>query len=258
MRSKPLMVLIGLVVAATLLFSGSGMAVAQDNGGQVGAQACVAPCLYDQLTLGQTNGWVSQNFESLDSLCASVGKLPQCMDNQAADDFTIPPGSFFWLVNKVEVDGFYQQPPSGYAAASANVFFYNNSGSGSLPGTSSYQGSFVPGNLANGDFVIDLNPPAGLLAGRTYWVSVQANLDLGSDGRVWFWGLRGPPQDPLTGNLAAWINQGGGFTVGPCTTWGPLASCGGSDPGDTTDLQFRLSGSQINIAARVYLPLISR
>lgn len=253
MRSKHVTVLIGLVVIATLFLSG-GTAVARANppvltgengdSGSVGAQVV----LYDRLRLDQANGWISQNFETAFNAA----------DNQAADDFAVPAGSFFWLVNNIEVDGFYQQP--GYQAVSVNVFFYNNSGSGSLPGTSSYQGSFVPSNLNTGDFVTNLNPPAGLLAGRTYWVSVQANLDAGSSGssHLWFWGLRGPPQDPTTGNLAAWINQGGGFVVGPCTTWGPLATCGGSDPGTTTDLQFRLSGSQINIAARVYLPVISR
>jgi len=244
MRSKHVTVLIGLMVAATLLFSGRGMAVAQDNGGQVGAQACVAPCLYDQLTLGQTTGWISQNFEI--ALNAA--------DNQAADDFTIPPGSFFWSVNKVEVDGFYQEP--GYQAATVNIYFYTNAGS--LPGSSLYQASFAPSaGLNSGDLVINLNPPAGLLAGKTYWLSVQANLDAGQSGSVdeWFWGLRGPQ----AGNAAAWINQGGGFVIGtPCTTWGPLATCGGADPGATTDMQFRLSGSQINIAATVYLPIVSR
>jgi hypothetical protein len=241
------MVLIGLVVTATLLFSGRGMAAAQDGGGQVGAQACVAPCLYDQLTPTNdlANGWISQNF---------LETALNAADNQAADDFTIPPGSFFWSVNKIEVDGFYQEP--GYQAATVNIYFYTNAGS--LPGGSLYQASFAPSaGLNNGDFVINLNPPAGLLAGRTFWVSVQANLDRGSSSSAqqWYWALLGPQ----TVNAAAWINQGGGFIPStPCTNWGPLATCAGPDPGTTTDMQFRLSGSQINIAATVYLPIVSR
>jgi hypothetical protein len=242
------MVLIGLVVTATLLFSGRGMAAAQDGGGQVGAQACVAPCLYDQLTPANdlANGWISQNF---------LETTLNAADNQAADDFTIPPGSFFWSVNKIEVDGFYQEP--GYQAASVNIYFYSNAGS--LPGPNIVAPvSVIPSaNLNNGDFVMDLNPPVGLVAGHTYWLSVQANLDAGQSGSVdeWFWGLRGPQ----TANAAVWQNAQGGFIFGtPCTNWGPLATCGGSDPGTTTDLQFRLSGSKINIAATVYLPLISR
>jgi len=249
MRSKPIMVLIGLVVTATLLFSGGTEVVRAnppvltgENGdsGSVGAQVV----LYDQLTLGQTNGWVSQNFET----------ALNSADNQSADDFTIPAGTFFWSVNTVEVDGFYLGG-SGFQAASVNVFFYNTAGA--LPGTALYAASFVPSGLPSGDFVVTLNPPAGLLAGKTYWVSVQANLDSGggSPARQWYWGLRGPQ----AGNAATWINQGGGFIPStPCTNWGPLATCGGADPGATTDMQFRLSGSQINIAATVYLPIVSR
>jgi hypothetical protein len=240
MRSKHITILVGLIVTATVLFSGGGMAVAQDNSGNVGAQACVAPCLYDQLTLGQPNGSVSQNFEATFNT----------RDNQSADDFTIPAGTFFWSINQVALDGLYNG--SGFQATSVNVFFYNSAGS--LPGTSVYQASFVPAGLSTGDFVISLNPPAGLLAGKTYWLSVQANLDSGgvNPAHQWYWGLRGPG----VGNAAAWINPGDGFFTG-CTTWNTLTNCGITS-GNVTDLQFRLSGTQVNIAATVYLPSIRR
>ena len=249
MRSKHVTVLIGLVVAAPLLFSGRGVAAAQDNGGQVGAQACVAPCLYDQLTLGQTNGSVSQNFETAFN----------SLDNQSADDFSIPAGTFFWSVNKIEVDGLYLNG-SNFQAASVNVYFYNTAGTlPPLPGTSLYQASFVPSaGLNNGDFVVNLNPPAGLLAGKTYWVSVQANLDAGGSlPHEWLWGFRGPQ----AANEAAWVNPENGFGGTGCTTWKTLTACGlpvPPGPPPESDLQFRLSGSQINIAATVYLPLVSR
>ena len=246
MRSKHVTVLIGLVVIATLFLSG-GTAVARANppvltgengdSGSVGAQLV----LYNQLTLGQINGAVSQNFETAFNSA----------DNQSADDFTIPAGTFFWSVNTIEVDGFYQGG-SGFQAATVNVYFYNTAGS--LPGTALYAASFAPSGLPSGDFVITLSPPAGLLAGRTYWVSVQANLDSGggSTAHQWLWGLR----NPQAGNAAAWLNPGNGYGV-DCTVWKTLTDCGFT-VAPATDLQFKLSGSQINIVATVYLPIVSR
>jgi len=240
MRGKRLTVIASLIVVAVLLSSGGtatahGFRPAAGNvgGASVGAQAV----LYDQLTLGAPNGAASQNFET--SL--------NTFDIQVADDFTVPAGAFFWLVTQIEIDGFYETCAN--QASSVNVFFNNSAGT--LPGTSLYQGAFVPtaASLLSGDFVINLNPAPGLVAGRSYWLSVQANLDAGAQSCQWRWGMR----SPISGNTAALVNPGNGWIYN-CTVWTPLTTC----TGDNVDVQFRLNGSQINIVSTVYLPLISR
>jgi hypothetical protein len=247
MRSKHVTILMGIMASAAVLFSG-GTEVVRANppapvaGNVTGASVGAQVVLYDQLALGQTNGAVSQNFETASN----------SSDNQSADDFPIPAGMFFWSINTIEVDGFYQGG-SGFQAATVNVYFYNTAGS--LPGTAVYPASFAPSaGGPTGDFVITLSPPARLLAGRTYWVSVQANLDSGggSTAHQWQWGFR----SPQTGNPAAWINPGNGYGV-DCIVWKTLTDCA-FPVGAATDLQFRLSGSQINITATVYLPIVSR
>jgi hypothetical protein len=264
------MVLIGLVVAATLLFSGSGMAVAQDTGGTVSPQVdppcdgTVAPptigvlCSQIDLGGGSSNVVFSQNTLGDDGgYCSGVLLPPHCLDAKAADDFVVPTANSVaaWIIDTVEVSGAYYLAGQ-YQAASVNVEFFANSGN--LPGALRYQGSYVPvGGLSTGSFVINLSAPAFLKSGQTYWVMVQANLALGggSPGKTWSWGQR----TVLRNNLSAWTNplNGSGFE---CITWKPRQPAGpvGCDVGDQPDLLFRLSGRTTTTFFEVFLPLIRR
>jgi hypothetical protein len=252
MRSKHVAVLIGLIVIAGLSFSGAAAAagvnppVAGTVGGEAVSEQAV---LYDQINNAAGGAVViSQNFESLDSYCAGFGLQPQCMDNQAADDFAVPSGGgvLSWTVNKVEVTGAYES--SGYQAVSVNVFFYRDSGSG-LPGVTVYQDSYIPesASLASGSFVVNLTRGAVLEVGRTYWVSVQANMNMQPGTRQWRWGSR-QVQDI---SKAAWQNPGNGWLTG-CTTWGVLQSV--CTTASHPDLLFRLSGYTNN--TNISLPLV--
>jgi hypothetical protein len=249
MRSKPLNVLIALLVTAAVLFS-SGMAVAQGHPlsvetRRVGAKSVGAQdILYDQISTNiSPTGVISQNFETNFN----------SYDNQAADDFTIQAGSYYWLVTQVEVMGHYLNP--GYQASSVNVYLHNSTGS--LPASSFFASSFIPvGGLDTGSFVINLGPGVGLPSGRQYWLSVQANLDSGCpqqqgcSARQWQWRERTGGE---VGSASAWLNILGGWWP-DCTTWKPrLTECGfGSYP----DLLFSLSGSLVPINTTIYFPFV--
>ena len=85
-----------------------------------------------------------------------------------------------------------------------------------------------------GSFRITL-PKTGLkLAKGLYWVSVQANMDIGTNGQ-WGWATR----SVQTNNPATWQNPGDGFGSG-CTTWANMDTCLGA-PGP--DLMFQLKGN---------------
>ena len=176
--------------------------------------------LYDQYNSPASFDVTSQDFEAaLDAF-----------DNQAADDFVIPAGQT-WSIEGVDVDGEYNG--GGGPAASFHVFFYATAGS--LPGTlacSRLANPFTAGPAA-GDAVIPLTTPCVLGAG-TYWVSVQARQDFGTNGQ-WFWQNR----SVQTGNASAWQNPGGGLGT-PCATWGVKTTCIPVQVGP--DQVFRING----------------
>ncbi len=263
MRSKHLTTLIGLIVIAALFFSGGRPAAAQDGGG-VGAQVD-PPCngsvlppssgvLCSQMDLGGgTSSAVSSqnNFNSDKAYCESNFLPIHCLDSDAADDFVVPTGNgvLSWIINKVEITGSYLAP-SAYKVISVNVKFFRSTGA--LPGSLAYQDSYVPPepSLSSGSFVINLTRPAALQTGQSYWVEVQANLDLAGQSHQWYWGQR-----TVQGgnNPSAWLNALDGSTR-DCTTWKPRVS--GCGIGDQPDLLFKLSGNTNNNL--LFLPLVSR
>jgi len=140
-------------------------------------------------------------------------------DTQAADDFVVPSGHT-WIIKEVDVTGVYFNG-SG-PATSENVFFYKDKGR--LPGalvvscpnqngTDSGFGSFA--------IVLSNTCKAKLRGGKTYWASVQADLDFGAGGE-WGWNL----STDTSGNPAAYRDGGN------CATWCSLPS----------DLMFALKG----------------
>jgi hypothetical protein len=186
--------------------------------------------LYDQYNFPQSLGTSSQDFESgMDNF-----------DDQAADDFVVPPGQS-WTLTQVEVDGQYWSGPGPVSAV--KVFFYGDLGG--LPNTlmASRIGILPYNGPEPGDLVIPMAPL--VLTSGPYWVSVQAVMDLTPYGQ-WGWSDR----TATTHSPAAWRNPGGGFGI--CATWGVRgATCGIDAP--APDQVFRLIGVR-----SVFLPLILR
>ncbi len=173
------------------------------------APARPAAVLYDQLSTGDT-GITSQAFEPAYA----------AYDSQAADDFVVPAGET-WAVGEVYVrGGFY----GGTGPVdSVNVFFYaNQAGTDPLPGAPVFTQTGILADAGSdpGDLLVPLNPPALLPAG-TYWVSVQARLDLLTAGQ-WYW----RDAAPQTGGRAAWRNPAGGWNR--CRAWAVRQMCDGN------------------------------
>ncbi len=152
-------------------------------------------------------------------------------DSQAADDFTIPVGQE-WSIKQVDVRGAYFNG-SG-PANSFNVFFYKNKKG--LPGKLVKEFDNLPFADGFGAFAIRL-PDKGIRLGeRTFWVSVQANIDTDSGAGEWGW----ESSTVQNGNPAAWQNPGNAFGTG-CTTWGVEVECLSELDGGP-DLMFSLKG----------------
>lgn len=145
-------------------------------------------------------------------------------DDQAADDFMLPPG-LIWKIKEIDVTG-----NGGCCATSENVYiFADNMG---RPGALLIQCMNLVGTDNMRSFAIRLRKPCRVKLGEgRYWVSVQANQDNGQ----WAWEVRAP----IVGWDAAWQNPPGGY--GFCQTWGSLGACWGW-PGD---LMFTLKGKAV-------------
>ena len=146
----------------------------------------------------------------------NYGRANDAFDNQLADDFYVQAGAT-WTVQLIYVEGRYFQGTTG-PVPSVNVFFYFDSGN--LPGAPVPGGTFLDVAVTDNDGTLTINLPSGVvLTEGAYWVSVQANLNLATNGR-WGWD---DGKFPFTFG-SAYRNPGGGFG-GPCTSWGRKADC---------------------------------
>jgi hypothetical protein len=129
---------------------------------------------------------------------------------EAADDFTLRQPC---TVHSVDVFGVYVGSGS---ATDFKVTFYKDAGG--MPDPSVVGTSLATIAINGHDFTLTLASPVSLLAGPTYWVSVQARgMSNGAD--KWLWYTRGQ-----IGNPAYWRNNG--FWYGsPCTNWVVMQSC---------------------------------
>ncbi len=148
----------------------------------------------------------------------------------AADDFKVPANKV-WNVTAVNAVGTL---PSSTYPTSYNVTFYTNSVM-NFPGTviRTETVTLAAGSAAP---VLPLATPLSLAEG-TYWVSVQAVMDL--SGGQWFWSTYAD-----TGTLNqpyAWRNPGGGFGSSCTTNWNTGSIC---ITGQLKDLQFSLDGTE--------------
>jgi hypothetical protein len=157
-------------------------------------------------------------------------------DDFAADDFQVPT-SEKWHVTRVSVAGLYDVGTG--PAPSVNVYFWRNRHK--LPEDDVYTAevsTFSGGDT--GSFVLPLPSAAKLKPGRTYWLTVQANMNFATYGK-WSWFDR----SVQTLRPAVWTNPGGGWNSG-CLNWETRATClafGASYP----DQVFRLEGRAIPI-----------
>lgn len=153
---------------------------------------------------------------------SGVAVLSEGFDgSQGADDFSVPKGHT-WIIREVDVTGVYFNG-SG-PADSENVFFYTDNGG--LPGdlVTECDNQNGTGN-GTGSFAIVLSKTckAKLRGGKTYWVSVQANIDFIGGAGEWGW----EQSLDTNGNPAVWQDPGS-----DCPTWCHLES----------DLMFALKG----------------
>ena len=175
-----------------------------------------AGILYDQLNNPGTSSTSSQDFDAANA----------AFDDFAADDFVVPGGQT-WNITEVDAQGGY----SAGSALSFNVFFYQDTGG--VPATNPFYAAIGQSYVNNsGVFLITLTLPAVLTSG-TYWVSVQARMDL--DNGQWFWTDR----TVQANSPAVWQNPGGGFGV--CPTWALRTTCVGDE--SAPDQMFRLIGT---------------
>lgn len=158
-----------------------------------------------------SNTLYDQNRDAAGSAVLSDDSSPQ-----AADDFTVPNGHT-WTITELDVTGIYF---NGYGPAnSETVSFYKDKGG--LPGHLAAQCANLNGaDNGTGSFAIALPKScnAKLSGGKTYWVSVQANIA----STQWGWEL----SSEINGSPAVW--QDGGT----CPAWCSLGS----------DLMFALKG----------------
>ncbi|MCD4750365.1 MAG: hypothetical protein K8R59_13420 [Thermoanaerobaculales bacterium] len=196
-----------------------------EAGVPVGFYKGVRAVLYDQTDNPGTESITSQDFEPAND----------SYDNQAADDFVIPPGDVSWTVEQIEVSGAYFNGTG--PAPAVNVRFYEDTAATGLPSTQVYEALGLvpadPGSLGN--FIIDLGGVPAFLSAGAYWVSVQAVMDFGVSGQ-WGWTER----TVQSNNESAWRNPPGGYGTG-CADWGPRTS--GCSIGTEPDLVFRLNGT---------------
>lgn len=175
--------------------------------------------------------------------------VPQFQDF-VADDFVIPPDQN-WVITAVDAGGIYFNGPG--PADNFNVFIYRDSGG--LPAAQVYSLTAQPYANNNGVFEVTLtgappgtpsptptatptgtpspSPSPPILPPGTYWVTMQANMSIGTAGQ-WGWVDR-----ILQTNFpAAWQNPRGGYHV--CPAWAARTACIGD--GAAPDQVFRLIG----------------
>lgn len=172
-------------------------------------------------------------------------------DSQGADDFQVPTDKI-WLISTVTAHGQYE----GLAQAdSVLIQFYVNGGS-NLPSSLVRSEVVPPAQISGRDtgiFVMNLAAPAGLGPGR-YWLAVQANMN--SAPSLERWGWHESTQQFLS--ASAWRQPGGGY--GPaCVTFQPrIAVCNRPAGSVNPDLLFKLEGSEVDVVAKIALPVVFR
>lgn len=190
----------GLVHAATPAREAGVGAIEQPS-----FTAALVGVLYSQLDNPSGNGAPAQDFEAaFDSY-----------DNEAADDFVVPPGQT-WSISGVNVVGTIGNRAN---LQFVRVWFYSdNAGFPAAAATCTYN-NLTPTGGTLGNLELTLPAPCVLPAGN-HWVALQVRGDFSNMGQ-YFWSNR----TTQTNNESVWRNPGNGFATG-CVNWGRQTACG--------------------------------
>lgn len=176
--------------------------------------------LYDQTDADNPQAIVAQNFES----------SFDAYDCEAADDFTVPQGET-WKIVEVHVEGTFFDGTG--PANSFNVAFHREQGGkvGEVV-RKCRNASFRPGSQF--DVGAEYITCKVKLTQGSYFVAVQANMNF-RDGSEWGW----ITNNTVRGSASMWRNRGGGFGV-DCLRFKPTTFC--IPNGEGGDYSFALYG----------------
>ena len=162
--------------------------------------------------------------------------------NAVADDFTVPAGEL-WGIQEVRVVGKYSAIGGSTAGPAVSVNVYILRDSGGFPDTDNLSDGYAAEGIAytddtgSGDFTL-LLPGSGVnLPGGTYWLVVQTNQAVITEGS-WGW----TETTTIEGSPAVWMQERSGVFPGVdgCLTWDTRAACGVA--GTELDMAFELLG----------------
>ena len=217
-----------LLAATAVLGLTAGGAIAASHPGVVAKTTHVAPIQSPGKTLySQNSNFLSQSLVSDNFTSGTFGSY----SDAGADDFVVPAGKK-WKVTGVDVTGLYSNCTAGVncgPATSEVITFYKDAKG--VPGAV-VNSQTVNCTDSSGSFACKISAVSlkGGTKGKTYWVSVAANMNF-QTAREWYWTLTS-----IHGNQAEWENPGGGFAV--CPTWGTNGAC----LGYSGDYAFDLKG----------------
>ncbi len=187
----------------------------------VGSGTCSGSTIphYSNSDNGDIGGVTSQQYEQ---------DQYAIFDCQSADDFVIL-GEIDGIICQIDIYG--DSPQAGFPSdPNSEVIMYIYDDNAGLPGELLYTESFSAPELDpdnTGSFTINPTESPLLTSGVTYWLSIQAKLNVSLGGQ-WYWNS----SHDENGYGYAWQNPPGGFPNG-CTTWTDGAPCIGGGSGFT-------------------------
>ncbi|MEO0558791.1 MAG: T9SS type A sorting domain-containing protein [Bacteroidota bacterium] len=208
------------------------------------------------------NGWLySEDYVAVD---AAQTQRVDSLDSYLADDFTVP-ASQDWSVTSISVVGFYVSHNGVIEPSEAfDVIFWSDDDANGKPDQEIYRAdNVVPtsddaGYLLSGTIVLPLDTPAALEAGKTYWITVQAQSKLffrDTSSQTFLEGTRFLwlfSATAISEPLQLWNYGEGLYASFPCTQdWGDnTPECGSVNRiNNEPTLYFLLEGSSIPVAS---------
>ncbi len=195
------------------------------------------------------------------SINSSLAQWDVNTQYQAADDFRVPQGGTWWLVNQVSADGHYSI--ANAPAVQVAVEFYYDSGT-NLPG-GLHSRQVIPASGLT-DLAGKLTIPLATLAfapGQRYWVSVQPLMP-NVQSSVWFWQVGTGTMPGINGNGYPSVHYNS-TTQATCPKWTSRGGGGGQACGDPpewgtgyTELGFALAYNEFTPTEFIYLPVVRR